>query len=427
MLRFDKTKELYERAKNVLVGGVNSPVRAMKPYPLFIKEAKGSRLRDIDGNEYIDYCLGFGAIILGHAYDYVVERVKEQLEKGSIYGTCNEYEVILAEKIVKHIKSAESVRFVNTGTEATMHAIRLARGYTKRKKIIKIEGSYHGAFDYVLVKAGSGATTFGIPTSEGIPEESIKNTIVVPFNDEDAIEKVIRENRDEIACLITEPILGNAGLILPRGDYLKFLREITEENDILLIFDEIITGFRISLGGAQEYYKVYPDITTLGKVLGGGFPIGAIAARKDIMENFAPVGKVYQAGTFSGNPITMVAGIATLEILERENVYDKLNYLGRKLYEGILEMINRYGLRCKVYQIGSMFQIYFTDKDIVNYQDALSSNKELFLEFQRRLLFKGIYLPPSQFECNFISYSHSYEDINETLIKMEEVFKEIWR
>ncbi len=424
---FEKTRELYNRAKNVLVAGVNSPVRAMKPYPLFIEKAKGSRLYDIDGNYYIDYCLGFGAIILGHAYDYVVEKVKEQVEKGSIYGTCNEYEVILAEKIVKHVKSAEMVRFVNTGTEATMHAIRLARGYTRRKKIIKIEGSYHGAFDYVLVKAGSGATTFGIPTSEGIPEESIMNTIVVPFNDRDAIEKAIKENRNEIACLITEPILGNAGLILPEKDYLKFLREITEENDILLIFDEIITGFRVSMGGAQEYYGVYPDITTLGKVLGGGFPIGAIAARKDLMENFAPIGKVYQAGTFSGNPISMIAGIATIEVLERENVYEKLEYLGRKIYEGIVDILQKLGLRFKVYQIGSMFQIYFTEKDVKNYQDALSSDKERFLEFQRKLLFKNVYLPPSQFECNFISYSHSYEDINETLIKIEEALKEVCR
>ncbi len=422
-----KSKQFYERAKKVLVGGVNSPVRAMKPHPLFIKRAKGSRLYDVDGNSYIDYCLGFGAIILGHAFDYVVQKIKEQVDNGTIYGTCNEYEIILAEKVIKHIKSAEMVRFVNTGTEATMHAIRLARGYTRKNKIIKIEGSYHGAFDYVLVKAGSGATTFGIPTSEGIPEETIKNTIVVPFNDKDAVERVIKENKDEIACIITEPVLGNAGLILPENDYLKFLREITEENDILLIFDEIITGFRISLGGAQEYYKVYPDITTLGKVLGGGLPIGAIAARKEIMEYLAPCGKVYQAGTFSGNPISMVAGVATLEILERENVYEKLEYLGKKIYNGIVDILQKLNLKFKVYQLGSMFQIYFNENEIKNYNDAIKSDKDKFLEFQRRLLYKGIYLPPSQFECNFISYSHSYDDINETLIKIEEALKEIWK
>ncbi len=417
-MSMEKSKNMYDRAKRVLVGGVNSPVRAMKPYPFFTSHAKGSKIYDIDGNEYIDYCLAYGPLILGHAHDYVVERIKEQAERGTAYGTPTEQEVVLAEKVVKHVPSAEMVRFVNSGTEATMSAIRLARGYTGRKKIVKIEGAFHGAHDYVLVKAGSGATTHGVPTSAGVPEETTKNTILAPFNNEEAIERIIRKEGEEIACIILEPIMGNAGLILPKEGYLKFLREITEENGILLIFDEVITGFRISMGGAQEFYNVYPDITTLGKVLGGGLPIGAIAGRREIMENFSPLGKVYQAGTFNGNPMSMTAGIATLEVLEKENVHKKINKLGEKIAKELRSITDYY-----VSNVGSMFQIFFTNEDVYDYETAKKANAEKFLEFQRVLLKEGVFIPPSQFETNFISYAHSYEDVEKTIEAMESALR----
>ncbi len=419
-MQMGRSKKLYERAKKVLVGGVNSPVRAMKPYPFFTKHAKGSKIYDVDGNEYIDYCLAYGPLILGHAHDYVVGKIKEQAERGTAYGTPTEQEVILAEKVVKHVPSAEMVRFVNSGTEATMSAIRLARGYTGRRKIIKIEGAFHGAHDYVLVKAGSGATTHGVPTSAGIPEDTTKNTILVPFNDEEAVESVVKREREDIACIILEPIMGNAGLILPKDGYLKFLREITEENGILLIFDEVITGFRVSMGGAQEYYGVEPDITTLGKVLGGGLPIGAIAGKREIMENFSPLGKVYQAGTFNGNPMSMTSGIATLEVLERENVHEKINSLGEKIAKELRSITDYY-----VSNIGSMFQIFFTEEEVYDYATAQRSNAEKFLEFQRALLSEGIFLPPSQFETNFISYAHTKEDVEKTIAAMENALRKV--
>ncbi len=416
----EKSKNLYERAKKVLVGGVNSPVRAMKPYPFFTSHAKGSKIYDVDGNEYIDYCLAYGPLILGHAYDYVVDKIKEQAEKGTAYGTPTEQEIILAEKVVKHVPSAEMVRFVNSGTEATMSAIRLARGYTGRKKIIKIEGAFHGAHDYVLVKAGSGATTHGVPTSAGVPEDTTKNTILAPFNNEEAIEKIVKREGDDIACIILEPIMGNAGLILPKDGYLKFLREITEENGILLIFDEVITGFRVSMGGAQEFYNVVPDITTLGKVLGGGLPIGAIAGKREIMENFSPMGKVYQAGTFNGNPMSMTSGIATLEVLERENVHEKINKLGEKIANELRSITDYY-----VSNLGSMFQIFFTNEEVYDYATAQKSDAEKFLQFQRILMKKGVFFPPSQFETNFISYAHSDEDLEKTIQAVEEALRSV--
>lgn len=418
----NKSQALFEEAKRCLVGGVNSPVRAMRPYPFFTARGEGCKIYDVDGRSYIDYCLAYGPLILGHAYPKVVRAIEEQVEKGTVYGTPTEIEVKFAKKIAAHVPSAEVVRFVNTGTEATMAAIRLARGVTGRKKIVKFEGAFHGAHDCVLVKAGSGATTHGTPNSLGIPEETTKNTLLAPFNDEKAVEKIL-EREKEIAAVILEPVMGNAGCIMPKEGYLQFLREITQENNVLLIFDEVITGYRLSLGGAQKYYNVTPDVTTLGKIIGGGLPIGAIAASREIMEQLSPVGRVYQAGTFNGNPLSMAAGYAAVSKLENGRVYKKLEKLGSNIREGLKKICEELKIKAKVYGAASMFQMYFTGREVVDYREALQANAEFFLKFQRELLERGIFLPPSQYECNFISYAHSEREINETLQKVEEVLR----
>ncbi len=417
------SRKLFEKAKRILVGGVNSPVRAMKPYPFYTLRGEGCRLYDVDGNSYIDYCLAYGPLILGHTYPKVVERVREQLSEGSVYGTPTELEMELAQEVVESVPSAEMVRFVNTGTEATMAAIRLARGHTGRKKILKFEGAFHGAHDYVLVKAGSGATTHGVPNSLGIPEETTKNTLLAPFNDEGAVEEFLK--RGDVACVILEPVIGNAGCILPKEGYLQFLREITEERGTLLVFDEVITGFRLSMGGAQEYYGVLPDITTLGKILGGGLPLGAIASSREIMEDFSPLGKVYQAGTFNGNPLSMAAGLATLQELKDGGVYEKVNSYAARLRAGLEDIAKGLDLAVRVYGVASMFQMYFTGEDITDYSSALRADKEKFLEFQSALLSKGVFLPPSQYECNFVSQAHGDEELQYTLRVAEEVLESL--
>ncbi|WP_456473693.1 glutamate-1-semialdehyde 2,1-aminomutase [Candidatus Pyrohabitans sp.] len=418
-----RSEELFNEARRYLVGGVNSPVRAMKPYPFFTARGEGSRLYDVDGNSYIDYCLAYGPLILGHAPPGVVQAVKEQIERGSAYGTPTELELEFAKRIVRAVPSAEMVRFVNTGTEATMAAIRLARGVTGRKKIVKFEGAFHGAHDYVLVKAGSGATTHGVPTSAGIPEETTSNTLLAPFNDREAMEGLFKEHGEEIAAVILEPIIGNAGCILPGEGYLKFLREITAEAGAMLIFDEVITGFRLCLGGAQEYYGVVPDITTLGKIAGGGLPIGIITASREIMENFSPVGKVYQAGTFNGNPLSMAAGMATIAELEKGKVYRRLAELGKRMRRGLEEVSQDAGFETRVYGVESMFQMYFARGEVYDYASALEANAEMFLRYQQEMLHRGVFIPPSQYECNFLSYAHSEEDIDKTLEKAEEALR----
>ncbi len=419
-----RSEQLYKEAKRFLVGGVDSPVRAMKPFPFFTTKGLGARIYDADGNDYIDYCLAYGPLILGHAYPEVVQAVKQQMEKGSVYGTPTELETEFAKKIVSAVPSAEIVRFVNTGTEATMGAIRLARGVTRKNKIIKFEGCFHGAHDCVLVKAGSGATTHSIPNSLGIPEDTTKNTLLAPFNNEQEIERLIKKE-DDIACIILEPVIGNLGCIMPEDGYLKFLRDITEENDILLIFDEVITGFRLALGGAQEYYGVMPDITTLGKILGGGLPIGAITAGKRIMENLAPLGGVYQAGTFNGNPLSLTAGYTALLELESGKVHKKVNRLGDRMRKGLEAISEDLGLETKTCGVASMFQMYFTDTRVTDYKTALLADKDLFLRFQQELLKKGVFLPPSQYECNFISYAHGEEEIDCTLNAAEDVLRSL--
>ena len=322
----NKSKTLFERAKKVLPGGVNSPVRAFEPYPFFVDHAQCSKLYSADNTEYVDYCMAYGALLLGHAQPDIMEAVKNQLPKGSLYGAPTEREVEFAELISKASPCMEMMRLVNSGTEATMHAIRTARGYTGRKKIVKFEGCFHGSHDNVLVKAGSGATTFAAPNSLGIPEETTQNTIVVPYNSIEALEVVMKQQGNEVAAVIVEPVLANVGLILPTEDYLSYLRKITSQYGTVLIFDEIITGFRLALGGAQEYFNVKPDMATLGKVLGGGFPLAAFGGKREIMENISPVGKVYQAGTFSGNPVSATAGYTILKLLSQKKaeIYPKL-------------------------------------------------------------------------------------------------------
>lgn len=421
-MNLDNSKKLFEEAVNYLPGGVNSPIRAFKPYPFFVEKAKGSKLFDADGNEYIDYCLGYGPQILGHANDVLIEAAKEQLELGTAYGVPTEKEVILAKEVISRVPCAEMVRFVNSGTEATMSAIRLARGVTNRNKIIKFEGAYHGAHDAVLIKSGSGAA--GKPDSPGVPEDATKNTISAPFNDEEAIEKIIAENGEDIACIILEPIMGNVGCIPPREGFLKFLREITLENNIILIFDEVITGFRLSKGGAQEYFGITPDLVTFGKILGGGFPIGAIAGKKEYMEQFAPNGPVYQAGTFSGNPMSINGGIAALKILD-DKLYRDLHDKGEYLRSGMSDILTDLNIDFQLHGVESMTQVYFTEDEVYDYATAQQANSDEFLNYFRTLLENGVFVAPSQYECGFISSEHSREDLDKTLEAMELAFKNL--
>jgi glutamate-1-semialdehyde 2,1-aminomutase len=423
-MKFDNSEKLYEEALNLMPGGVSSPVRAVKPFPFYTSHAEGSKIFDVDGNEYIDCCLAYGPLILGHAHPVVKEAIREQIEKGWLYGTPVELEIRYAKKIREIYPGMEMVRFVNTGSEATMSVIRVARGFTGRKKIIKIEGSFHGAHDAVLIKAGSGATTHGIPNSAGIPEEFVKNTLQVPFNDPEGLSDLLEKNREEIAGLIMEPIMGNSGLILPENGYLREVRKITEENDVLLIFDEIITGFRVSLGGAQEFYNIKPDLTTLGKIAGGGLPCGIFGGRKEIMEYVAPAGKVYQAGTFSGNPLTLSAGYAAVSFLERNGVHRYLGELTGWIKESIEDFITKNGLKVNVESIASMFCVYFGDKP-ANYQDALKLDNKLFIKFFWKLLENGIFFPPSQYETCFTSYSHSEADAEKIAGAVTKCLKEL--
>ncbi len=411
-----KSEELFNEAKNYLSGGVNSPVRAYKPYPFFAQEAKGSKLFDVDGNSYIDYCLAYGPLVLGHADEKIMQEVVDQLKIGSAYGVPTEKEVELAKLVIKKVPCAEMVRFVNSGTEATMSAIRLARAATGKKKIIKFEGSYHGAHDYVLVKSGSGAV--GLPDSPGVPEETTKNTVLIPFNDKEAVTDLVKNDGDDIAAIIVEPIMGNIGFIPPKSDYLKFLRKITEENNIVLIFDEVITGFRIAEGGAQEYFGVTPDLVTLGKILGGGFPMGALAGKKELMEMIAPSGTVYQAGTFNGNPVSVTAGLAMLNQLDN-SFYVEMDKKGTALRSEIQDLLDANNLDFKVAGLSSMFQIYFTDKEVYDYATAKSADIEKFNHYFHTLLKNGVFVPPSQFECCFLSLAHNEEDIQKTLDAVE--------
>jgi glutamate-1-semialdehyde 2,1-aminomutase len=413
----NKSKTLFERAKKILPGGVNSPVRAFEPYPFFVECAQGSKMYDVDGKAYVDYCMAYGALLLGHAYPEIMDAVKNQLAKGTLYGAPTEREVEFAELIQKASPCMEMLRLVNSGTEATMHAIRVARGYTARKKIIKFEGCFHGSHDSVLVKAGSGATSFGAPNSLGIPEETTRNTIVLPYNDVEALEATVKLEGNDIAAVIVEPVLANVGLILPKPDYLNYLRKLTSEYGIVLIFDEIITGFRLALGGAQEYFKVKPDMATLGKVLGGGFPLAAFGGKKEIMQNVSPLGKVYQAGTFSGNPVSATAGFTALGILsqKKNEIYPKLAKNCQELKKALSDLAVTHKVSAQVYNIASLYQIFFTKESVTDYACAKQSNPKMFTTYFHELLRQGVFIPPSQYETCFLSTAHSEEDLKFTI------------
>ncbi len=420
-LTLPKSKSLFERAKNVLPGGVNSPVRAFEPYPFFVTSAKGSKMVDADKNTYLDYCMAYGALLLGHAYPEILQAVAEQLPKGTLYGVPTEQEVAFAEEIGQASPCMEMLRLVNSGTEATMHSIRAARGYTNRKKIVKFDGCFHGSHDNVLVKAGSGAATFGAPNSLGVPDDTTKNTIVLPYNDVAALEQVFQAEGNEIAAVILEPVLANVGLILPQLDYLQSLRKLTSQYGAVLIFDEIITGFRLSLGGAQEYFGVKPDMATLGKVLGGGFPLAAFGGKKEIMQNISPLGKVYQAGTFSGNPVSVAAGMAIVGYLvkNKQTLYPNLEKNAVQLKKALVDLSADYKLPAQVHSIASLFQIFFTNESVTDYSSAKQSDPAMFSAYFQSLLKEGVFIPPSQYETCFLSNAHSPEDLEFTIVAFD--------
>ncbi|WP_457635403.1 glutamate-1-semialdehyde 2,1-aminomutase [Persephonella sp.] len=427
-MRTERSKELFKEAQKYLVGGVNSPVRAFKALgmePLFIEKGKGSRVWDADGNEFIDYVLSWGPLILGHAHDQIINAIKQISNYGTSFGAPTELEIQMAKAVVDAVPSVEMVRFVNSGTEATMSAIRLARGYTGKKKIIKFDGCYHGHGDSLLVSAGSGVATLGIPGTPGIPEELAQLTIVLPYNDIDAVEEAFKKHGDDIACVILEPVAGNMGVVAPSREYHQRLRDITKQYGALLIWDEVMTGFRLALGGAQELYGIDPDLTTMGKVIGAGLPVGAYGGKREIMLHVAPEGPIYQAGTLSGNPLAMAAGLRQLQILKEKNPYQELDNKGKKLEDGFNQLIDKYGIKATVNRVGSMITMFFTDKEVKNFNDAKSSDLELFNRFYRLMLEKGVYLAPSQFEASFLSTAHSDEDINKTLNAVEDTFKQL--
>ncbi len=404
---------LFDRAKQIIPGGVNSPVRFYEPYPFFASYGKGSKIITKDHDTLIDYCLGYGAVILGHAFLDVINAVRTQLDKGNIFCVPTENEVRLVELIIELIPNIEMVRLMNTGSEATMHSIRLARAYTGKKKIVKFDGCYHGAYDYVMVNPGSSASTSAY---DGNLVESMKQTLLLPYNDINALEKLVKQNKD-IACIIIEPVLANMGLIIPEDEYLNKLRRLTEREGIILIFDEVVTGFRLSLGGASEYFGVMPDIMTLAKSIGNGFPLSAIAGKKDIIELLSPKGTVFQGSTYAGNPISVTAGIATLEKLNevKNDLYPKLSRFSDTLSNGIKDHIRDLKLNARVNNISSMFQLFFTGGQIKNASNVRQSNQVLYKRLFDELLKSGIFIPPSQFETCFISYSHDDDDIDRTI------------
>jgi glutamate-1-semialdehyde 2,1-aminomutase len=427
-----KSEALFAEALKYIPGGVNSPVRAFRAIggrPFFVKRAKGARVWDVDGNEYIDYVCTWGPAILGHAHPKIIAAVKAAAEKGTSFGIPNPFEVKMAKLICSLVPSVQKVRMTNSGTEACMSAIRLARGFTRRDKIIKFDGCYHGHADSLLVKAGSGALTFGNPDSAGVPAAFTQHTIVLPFNDVDAVKSAFDANKNQIAGIIVEPVPGNAGVYLPKPGYLEFLREITQANGALLIFDEVMTGFRLAPGGAQERFDITPDLTCFGKIIGGGLPVGAFGGRADIMDLLAPLGPVYQAGTLSGNPLAMAAGIAALEELNSpkskvqspkskrvsDDAYSRLEKLGAQLEAGMKDAAEAAKVPVQFNRCGSMFCAYFTNEPVHNLADAMKSDRARFAKFFHGMLAEGVYFAPSQFEAGFISTAHTAVDIDQTV------------
>jgi len=425
-MKITTSKKLMQRAQKVIPGGVNSPVRAFKAMggnPLFIKKAKGSKIYDADGNSFIDYVGSWGPAILGHSHPKVNAALKKAVDRGTSYGAPTELEVTLAELVLEAFPTMDMVRFVNSGTEATMSAIRLARAYTKRDKIIKFEGCYHGHSDSLLVKAGSGAATLGVPDSPGVPADLAKNTYTAIYNDITSVEDILRNDPEGVACIIGEGVPGNMGVVLPQGAFLKALRDLCNQYGVVLILDEVMSGFRLCYGGAQKVYDVDPDITCLGKVIGGGLPVGAFGGKRKIMEMLAPSGPVYQAGTLSGNPLAMTAGIETLKILKGKGVYEKLDATTKTLCDGLEQIANKRGIPVQIARAGAMFTLFFNNRPVDNYEDAKKSNLERFAKYFKKMLESGIYLAPSQFEAVFVSLAHSKNDINKTLAVAEKVFK----
>ncbi|ACL21366.1 glutamate-1-semialdehyde-2,1-aminomutase [Desulfitobacterium hafniense DCB-2] len=423
-----RSKEAFARANGVLPGGVNSPVRAFKSVgrePIFIAKGQGARLWDIDGNSYLDYVLSWGPLILGHAHPVVVGAIKAAAERGTSYGAPTEIETECAEEVIKAFPSMEMVRMVSSGTEATMSALRLARGVTGRNKIIKFEGCYHGHGDSLLIKAGSGALTFGVPTSPGVPSSVASQTIVAQYNDLEGLKEIFKECGEDIAAVILEPVTGNMGVVLPQPGFLAGLRTLTQDYGSLLIFDEVMTGFRVSYGGAQGRYQIDPDLTCLGKVIGGGLPVAAYGGKRKYMEQVAPSGPIYQAGTLSGNPLAMAAGLATLKLLQQEGVYEGLEKKTARLAEGLQSIAQELGFPIWVNSVGAMFSAFFTDQPVIDFKSACSSDVERFGSFFRGMLERGIYLAPSQYEAVFLSAAHTDADIDYTLEQARDVLKSL--
>lgn len=428
MRKCGESERLFSKALEFIPGGVNSPVRAFRAVggqPFFVNRAKGCRVWDVDGNEYVDYVGTWGPAILGHAHPKIIQAVQEAAANGTSFGIPNPMEVEMARTICSAVPSVEKVRMCSSGTEATMSAIRLARGFTRRDKIIKFDGCYHGHADSLLVKAGSGALTFGQPDSAGVPAAFTGHTVVVPFNDEGAVRAAFEANRGQVAGIIVEPVPGNAGLYLPKPGFLEALREITSNNGALLIFDEVMTGFRLALGGAQERFGVRPDLSCFGKVIGGGMPVGAFGGRAEIMDMLAPSGPVYQAGTLSGNPVAMAAGLAALRELEATNAYEQLERLGSALREGMIDAARSADVPVIFNQCGSMFCAYFTDRPVHNLADAMRSDRERFKKYFHGMLERGIYLAPSQFEAGFLSTAHTESNIEKTVSAASEVMRSL--
>jgi glutamate-1-semialdehyde 2,1-aminomutase len=428
MISRQKSEALFAEALNLMPGGVNSPVRAFRAvggHPFFVQKAKGAYVWDVDENRYIDYVGTWGPAILGHAYQPIIKAVQAAAENGTSFGIPNPAEVTMAKLICSRVPSVEKVRMCNSGTEATMSAIRLARGFTKRDKIIKFDGCYHGHADSLLVRAGSGALTFGNPDSAGVPAAFTQHTIVLPYNDLDAVTAAFAANPGQIAGIIVEPVPGNAGLYLPKPGYLEGLSRITREHGALLIFDEVMTGFRLAPGGAQERFGITPDLSCFGKVIGGGLPVGAFGGRAEIMDYLAPVGPVYQAGTLSGNPVAMAAGIEALRQLESSNAYSQLEKSGAFLEAGLKEAAHSAGVPVQFNRCGSMFCGYFTEQPVWNLDDAMKSDRERFKKYFHGMLAEGIYLAPSQFEAGFLSTAHSEADLEQTVRAAAKVLKSL--
>lgn len=430
IINLDANRKLFNEAKKVIPGGVNSPVRSFASvggHPIFSKKGRGPYLWDEGGKKYIDYCLCWGALILGHAHPGLLKVLKSRIDKGTGFGTATEPEITIAKLITQAIPSIEQVRLVSSGTEAVMSAIRLGRAYTRKRKIIKFEGSYHGHADHLLVKGGSGLATLGISNSCGVPQDFAKHTIVIPYNNLEVFKSTVKKYQDDLAAVIVEPIAANCGLILPKKEFLKTLRKLTREYNVVLIFDEVITGFRLGFGGAQELFGIKPDLTCLGKIIGAGLPIGAFGGSRKIMKLLAPTGSVYQAGTLSGNPVSVAAGIFTLKALRKLNPYKSLESETKKISLALKSAAEKNNIDLKVNCIGSMFSLFFTKKEVIDYETAKTQNSDLFKRFFKGMLSEGVYFSPSGFEVNFLSIAHSNDDIEKTIKIFRKVLRKLRR